>query len=134
MVNSKGHSPGSPIATYVTIATLVIFLIMAGPCIYKKIKNFFSRTKRTTPPDSANIIHPPDNFSIPRSTPAPEADLAKEVYRSIIFSNLEKQAKLADYLERMRENREGEAQGPDSPDTEAMPGVGSRAVGDITKD
>ena len=106
---------------------------MAGARIIKKIKNFFTRTKRTTAPDSANIIHPPDNFSIPRSTPAPEADPVKEIYKSMVFSHLKEQAKLAGILEKMREDGEGEAHRPDSPDTEAIPGADARPQGDNVK-
>ena len=110
VVNSKGDSEGSPIATYVSVAALIIFIIMTGPCFFKKVKRFLARGKKTAYPESANVIHPPGNFSIPRSAVIQDADIEKlraENYRAICLDNAEKQARLTEALK--RSNMEQEA-------------------------
>ena len=73
VVNSKGDSPGSPIATYVTIATAIIFFVMAGPCIVRKIKSFLTRNKKPASPDLGIIILP-GKVSVLKSTLTLNAD------------------------------------------------------------
>ena len=137
-MNSKGDSEGSPIATYVSVATLIIFIIMTGPCFFKKIKRFLARNKKTAYPESANVIHPPGNFSIPRSAVIQDTDSEKlkaENYRAICLENAEKQARMAEYLKKARMEEEAEAGRSTTPDIElSTMGGESEPVENRTKD
>ena len=122
VVNSKGDSEGSPIATYISAAALIIFIIMTGPCFFKKIKRFLAKGKKTAYPDSANIIHPPGNLSIPRSPVIQDFDIEKlraENYRAVCLDNAEKQARLTETLKKINMEQEAKmSRGSTDPDIE----------------
>ena len=121
-MNSKGDSQGSPITTYITITTAVIFFIMAGPCIVKKIKSFITRNKKPASPDTEKII-PLENLSTPmpiqvpntnhgtergRVILAPHTDYEKERLKATLIQDIEIQKEILksitlDNLERKRE-------------------------------
>ena len=103
---------------------------MAGPCIVRKIKSFFTRNKKPASPDLEKII-PPGNFSIPKSTQTPNTDYEKEKYKAIALSNMERQMKISKYLK--HEGRERSTSESDSQDMKATQGKEPEAVGDGTR-
>ena len=103
VIHNKGDSEGSPIATYITAAALIIFLIMTGPCFFRKFKRFLAKGKKTAHPDSANIPSSPGNLSIPRSPGTQGFNIEKmraKNYRAVCLDNAEKQARLSESLKR----------------------------------
>ena len=110
VVHNKGDSEGSPIATYVMAAATVIFLIMTGPCFFRKFKRCLGKGKKTTHLDPANIPSSPGNLSIPRYPGNQDFDIEKmraeiekvkaETYRTMVLDNTEKATRLAESLKR----------------------------------
>ena len=104
VIHNKGDSEESPIYTHTMAAlTIILIILMTGLCLFRRLKRFLGKGKKTTHPDPANFSSPPGNLSIPRYPGGQDSDNGKrktEDYFPTRTDDAERAARATETLKR----------------------------------